>query len=333
MGVRRVVLVTLAVFLLFGVSTASAHVPKTASGNESLESAMIIEDPIKSWAIYSELKGGDVANYYEMEMESGERLYLSLLTPKNEDFVPNLAVIGPGIDGNDTTPDFVQIPDDVGIKVIEGDLGERKYEPFTPGSYYHPATFDQNIEESGTYHAVVYSEEGAGGNYGLAVGYEERWSLVEWILLPLDVINIRIWEGQSLWLIFAPMIAVLTLGFTWTGWKYRSQGKRPGNVREWFLLTSGLLYIGSGAMMLMQIVIALSGSSPSLTVIVTLIFALIPVILGYKLFEESSDFKKPEVSDRIRVFVFGILGLTVWAGIILGPVLAMIPGLLLSREG
>ena len=332
MGVRRVVSVTLAVFLLLVVSTAAAHVPKTASENESLESAMIIEDPIKSWAIYSELREGSVANYYEMEMESGERLYLSLLTPKNEDFVPNLAVMGPGIDEIDPTPDFVQSPDEVGIKVIEGDLGERRYEPFTPGSYYHPATFDQNIVESGTYHVVVYSEEGTGGNYGLAVGYEETWSLVEWILLPLDVINIRLWEGQPLWLIFAPMIAVLTLGFTWTGWKYRSQGKKPDNVKEWGLLTSGLLYIGSGVTMLMQMVIAASGSSPGLAVIVTLIFALIPVIIGHKLCEESSDFKNLESWDRIRVIVFGIIGFTVWAGLIIGPILAVISGLSPPRE-
>ncbi len=332
MGVRRALFLVFAIITISVISTASAHVPRTAAENESLETAKEIEDPIKSWAIYSELRDGEVANYYEMEMGEGERLYLSILTPENEDFVPNLAVMGPGIEVNESTPDFVEQPPDVGVKVIEGELGEREYEPFTPGSYYHPARYDEEIDESGTYHVVVYTEEGTGGKYGLAVGYQETWGPIEWVRLPLDVINIRLWEGQSLWLIFAPMVSVLGAGFAWTGWRYSKKGEKPENLKEWGLLTSALLYIGSGVMLLMQMIIASVRSDPGLVVIVTIIFALIPLILGYKLWQKSLDFKKPDKWSRVKVIIYGVIGFFAWAGIIIGPVIAIISGLLPSRE-
>ena len=332
MGVRRTITAIFTIILVLMTATAAAHIPRTAAENESLETAMVIEDPIKSWAIYSELRHGEVVNYYETEMEEGERLYLSILTPENEDFVPNLAVMGPGIQENDPIPNFVERPEDVGVIVIEGELGERVYEPFTPGSYYHPARYDEKINESGTYHVVVYNEEEIGGKYGLAIGYQETWGPIEWIKLPLDVVTIRIWEGQPIWLIFAPMVSVLGIGFAWTGWKYYNKGEGPDNIKEWGLLTSSLLYLGSGAMIIMQIIIAVSKSNPGLAVIVTVIFALLPLILGYKLWQNSLDFKMPEKWDRVKVIIYGLLGFLVWAGLVIGPIIAVISGLLPSRE-
>jgi len=73
-------------------------------------------------------------------------------------------------------------------------------------------------------------------------------------------------------------------------------------------------------------------SNPGLAIIVTIIFALIPLILGYKLWQNSLDFKKPDRWSRIKVIVYGLLGFFVWAGIIMGPIIAIISGLLPSRE-
>ncbi|MEF8832029.1 MAG: hypothetical protein V5A66_00750 [Candidatus Thermoplasmatota archaeon] len=148
----------------------------------------------------------------------------------------------------------------------------------------------------------------------------------------IDVINIHIWEGQSLALIFAPMISVLAVGYGWTGWKYRKRGKGPDNIPELGILTAGLLYIGSGAMMVMQIIIAASKANPGPAVLVTIIIALIPLILGYKLWEDSSDFKHPDKSQRAKVVVYGLVGFFVWAGLIIGPVIAIISGILPSKE-
>ncbi|MBS3816216.1 MAG: hypothetical protein KGY76_01490 [Candidatus Thermoplasmatota archaeon] len=308
---------------------ALAHVPRTGNENESLKDAEMVDDPTKSWVVYSELHEKREAQYYKMEMDEGEDLKLSLLVP-GDGLVPNLVIMGPGIETNHTLPEYMDRPENAGSKVIEGELGEREYEPFTPGSYYHPAEYEENVEESGTYYAAVFSNE-SGGKYGLAVGYEERYGPVEWIRVPIDVVNIHIWEGQSLWLIFAPMILVLGGGLSGSiWWKYRYE-EGPEDVKEWGLLTASFLYIGSGAMLLMQMGLAASKSSPGVGLILTLIFALLPIVFGILLWKNSDDFKDPERRSRVKVIVYGIIGLFVWAGLIIGPILAIISALLPKR--
>ena len=60
--------------------------------------------------------------------------------------------------------------------VKQGDLGEAEYEAFTPGAYYYPAEMDMPAPQDGTYYVAVFDEELA-GPFGLAVGYEEKWTL------------------------------------------------------------------------------------------------------------------------------------------------------------
>jgi len=180
MKIKWFVLVFLLVILPIS-SIASAHVPRTAEGNHSLETAMFIEDPIKSWAIYSELGNGQIANYYKMDLDEGDRLYLSIITPEDQDFIPNMVIIGPGIQDMDTIPNFINRPENHGAKLVPGVPGEREYEPFTPGSYYHPTRFDRRLSDSGTYYVVVYNPEEIGGKYALAVGYRESWTPLEWV--------------------------------------------------------------------------------------------------------------------------------------------------------
>ncbi len=312
--------------LLFTASISLAHVPKTGDENESLETAKLVEDPTKSWVIYSELREGAETNYYEMEMEKGERLRLSLLIPNDGGFVPDLIVMGPGIESNGSLPHGVEKPENVGHKVIEGELGEKEYEPFTPAAYHYPAEYEEEVEESGTYYAVVYGEHES-GEYGLAVGKEERYGLVEWIRVPIDVANIHIWEGQPIWLIFAPMISVLGVGFADTFRRRYRNGWGPDDIKEWGLLTAGLLYIGSGAMLFMQIGIA-GVESPSPAIIVSVFFASLPTLFGLLLWRRSSDFKNPDRKSRVKILIYGLVGFFVWAGLIIGPIITIVSALL-----
>ena len=45
--------------LLLSAGAAAAHSPQFADGNDSLETAMEIEDTVRSWAIYSHLRQGE----------------------------------------------------------------------------------------------------------------------------------------------------------------------------------------------------------------------------------------------------------------------------------
>lgn len=238
-------IVILLIITLIVLPTVLAHVPKTSEENTSLETAKHVHDPTKSSVIYSELKKGDKAHYYEIELEEGERLKCSILLPKDDDFVPDLIIMGPNFGNSSEIPDHIEVPESYGYKVIEGEKGEREYEPFTPGSYYYPAEYDEEVNRTGTFYAVV-SDTTRSGKYGLAVGYEERYGILEWIRVPVDVVNIHIWEGQPIWLIFSPIFISSLLGAIYFIWAEQNDGKLPNTIGLWLTSIAGLLYIGNG---------------------------------------------------------------------------------------
>ena len=86
--------------------------PLIASGNENISSAMHISDPDKSWAIYGFLEPKK-PQYYSFDLVEGERIYLSLLKsadPKETNFQPSMALLGPGIKMSGQLPEYVVLP-------------------------------------------------------------------------------------------------------------------------------------------------------------------------------------------------------------------------------
>jgi predicted Zn-dependent peptidase len=58
------------------------------------------------------------------------------------------------------------------------------------------ARFNVTVPQDGDYYLAVYGPEG--GNYSLAPGYVEEFTVAEWLQIPWSVISIHRWEGQSL---------------------------------------------------------------------------------------------------------------------------------------
>ena len=120
--------------------------------------------------------------------------------------------MGPGIRSQETIPAYVEMPEGAGVMVVAGKRpGQAIYEPFTPDSHYEIADVDINISIDGTYYVAVYNPF-QGGKYGFAIGYQEEFEVDEWILVPVNVIRIHLWEGQSLAFILAPMVAIVVIG-------------------------------------------------------------------------------------------------------------------------
>jgi hypothetical protein len=86
----------------------------------------------------------------------------------------------------------------------------KRIRAFTPSSYYQLISVDLIVEQSGDYYLVVYGI----GKYGLAVGYKEEFSLLEWLKIPFDVTLVHLWEGQSLLLILLPLIIIIYIGLS-----------------------------------------------------------------------------------------------------------------------
>ncbi len=97
-------------------------------------------------------------------------------------------------------------------------------------------------------------------------------------------------------------------------------------------VVAGLFYLGSGLMLLMQMLFALYGTLFNGSVVLTIIFIALPLVLGYVLLRktirgEGSLSKR----DRISFLVLGLVGLFTWSGLLLGPSLAIVAGILPNR--
>ena len=168
------------------------------------------------------------------------------------------------------------------------------------------------------------------GRYILATGYLEEFSLTEWVSIPVSVPAVRIWQGQSLLLNLVPILGTVLVG----AWWFRKRISTPSWPGVWLLAIAGFAYIGSGILVILQMVIAGMLTGPVASMMLTALFAAIPIILGLVLVRIAvRTGPSPSHRDRGIMAVLGILGLIFWAGLIFGPVFAIAAALLPgSRE-
>ena len=84
----------------------------------------------------------------------------------------------------------------------------------------------------GNYYIAVYGP--GGGKYSLAPGFQEQFTPSEWLQIPWSVVSIHLWEGQSPWVIFAPMILVVIGGLALMG-IYRKQPGLHQDPVQWMI--------------------------------------------------------------------------------------------------
>jgi len=317
----------LAVLLIFGLlMPVQGHVPLINGGVS--QGPVIIPDALKSWAIYGAIHEMGEVDLYQFNLRAGDRLILNLLVPPNSHFIPGMVVMGPGIPSQGIVPTSVKVPTGFSAMVIEGKMGNvPSYEPFTPTSNVDVADVDTTVTATGSYTVAVYGD--GTGSYGLAVGYLEEFSPTEWLFVPLSVISIRFWEGQSLLLIFGPAALVLAAGLAFFIRRKHSGG--PIGYRSWVGIIGGLLCIGSGVNTLFQMGIALQGIPVPLEVVVTLIFALIALLIGIASLRISSNKEPISIRGRAKLVVLSFVGFISWSGFLAGPILLLISALLPER--
>jgi hypothetical protein len=318
--------VILAMLFFFGFGTVSAHAPLGVGSNEDPAKATLISNPEKSFAIYTELHTGNEAQYYRFPMRKGQVLYGSAGVPGPDAMVPDIVIIGPGIGPADAVPSFITVPAGSGARIIPGTRpGKPSYEPFSPQPLYKTADFNITVPSDGTYFIAVYGEDG--GNYYLAPGFLEEFTLAEQLLIPWSVVGIHVWQGQSLPEIFAPMIVVLTGGLAAVALRRKKQGAWPDSLHV-VVLFSGFLFIGGAAMTAYQLIRTVSVTGYTPEIFLTLVLIAVPALLGTAAVVAGTRSPRAEFSPKtgIAMLLIGIIGLLVWAGLILGPVLALASG-------
>jgi hypothetical protein len=327
MRCRIPLLLVLCLGLLFLIFPATAHAPLVAGENDDPAHATLIPDPLKSYVVYGHIHEPGEAAWFRMEMGRGDRLVLAVNINRADAPVPDLVVTGPGITPSGTVPPTLEIPAEGSALVIRGTPPEKgEYEPFSPSVIYETASYTTAVSEPGTYYAAVLATGGE-TDYGFVVGYREDFTVSEWLLIPFSLVGIYLWEGQPAWAVAAPYLLVILAGLGILLWLEKRGGTTRG-IREWVASFAGLLYLGTGASTLYQMIRALSLTGFTPVCIVTLIFAIIPALLGLWLLSLGRPGLPDTRRRRLSLAVAGVLGLVAWAGLLLGPALALLSAIL-----
>jgi hypothetical protein len=319
--INRCVLTMPAVILIL-LAPAWAHSPLFPRSNNSLQFAYSIRDPLKSWAAYSELSEPGDAAFYQMEAQIGDRIRIMLFTaqdPKLSKFLPSIRVMKPG-----AINPGENMPAERVLASQEGRIPARAtYEPFTSTWYYQLANIDVTASESGIYQFMISESANCNGRYGVVVGYKEQWTLWELVLLPMSILKIYLWEGQNFFVVLLPVVLVSLIGGL-LFMKRASRGKPPKGFPQWFAAFSGLFFLGWIAIIVLQMLLAFRHTGASTHAFITAIVALIPALLATVILIFALGVRERITFIwRIALFVAGCLGLVLYAGMFVGPVLAL----------
>lgn len=317
-----------AVSILLGLITDTGsvwgHVPVRIEAGHTLKDAAEIKNPSKSWIIYTEIKQPRQPRYYFFSRSAGDRIKLVVTTPEPGPFVPDLVLMGPGLGSGIEVPPFVELPAGSGSMLVRGKPTDPVLEPFTSTAIYVVIGLDMAAPANGIYHVAVYSNDQQ-GKFSLAPGYLESFTPRELIMLAIDIPVIHIWEDQHPVLVFMPMLAVLLIGLLSLN---RNWGVRwPAGLNQRIAAVSGLICLGSAAMTLYQTIRALARTGIESQVVITSFLICFPALGGYLLLR-GSQAGSFGVKTRIKVAFGGMLGLISWAGLLVGPFLALIAALL-----
>jgi hypothetical protein len=329
---RRALIILFAVLAFGALFTpiVSAHSPVFPGTNTSLNSAYVVNDPTKSWALYTTLQPGQV-QYYRFDVTQGESIYVQLYKnteASNLGFVPSFVLMGPGLTSNGTVPANVAVPPGASSIVMQGQQPDKAtYEGFGPGSFYDLGSVDVKAPATGTYYVAVY-DAANGGAYGLAIGERETYTPTEYVLIPYNVFQVHLWEGQNPLVILAPLYLTVIVGLG----ILVMRSNLHASLRSPFTLLgalAGLIFIGMGAYNLAQMLLAISRSSVESEAIITLIFVLVPIILGILALRVALRRREQTgMGPRVAIFVLGAVALFAWTGLYVGPALALLASIM-----
>jgi hypothetical protein len=131
-------------------------------------------------------------------------------------------------------------------------------------------------------------------------------------------------------LILAPMITAVVVGAFLTIWVLHRQ-RRFGSPLAWLASIAGFTFIGTAASTFMQLTIDATLVNVGMEALLTLIFAVIPLILGILTVRLALQNKPVTIRKRIYLAILGAAALFIWAGYIIGPLLALISSVMPSK--
>jgi hypothetical protein len=312
------------------IQTVAAHVPLFMEGGHTLDEAVLIENPTKSWVIYSTIDEVAEPHYFYFELQAGERIRLILNIPVPDGirgFRPRLALMGNSLSNLSTAPEYLEIPSGAGVMILEPTTGHPEYEGFTPTSFYELYDLDMIAPSTGRYY-LAYYEPTMTGNFAVAIGYQEIFTFTEWITVPFTVIITHLWNYQIPATLIAPVLFTLLLGYILLFWRYSILRTRY-QLLTWLGITAGLLFVASGIFIFFQMVVALLQVPLNAQIGITFVFGTIPIVVGLLTIRSclSIDWAK-NTRQLLLLILLSIIALFLWAGWIIGTILLLITAII-----
>ena len=280
-------------------------------------------------ALYSALNKDGDPQYYTFTVTAGQTIHVTMyksLRDQDVTFTPRLVIIGPNITTQGNISSKITVPSGFNAQLVNQTEPTPTFEPFSPSTFTGLADTSLENPTPGKYYLVVFerSDTPKGGNYGLAIGDRETYTIDEWVLIPFNLMSIYQWEGQNLALILAPMITILIVGIIFVAWQQRRLCDLA-NPMAWLGAIAGLTFIGTSATTLGELISCATKVSVGVEAVITLIFALVPLALGLVSLRLSiKNSQKATLRKRIYFVILGVAALFIWAGLIVGPILAII---------
>ncbi len=168
--------------IIFVVCPARAHETFSEEKDYSVESPFAISDSIENAkAIYARLQPPKDIDVYTFTVTKPVHLHARAfvpLVPSLEQFLPSLAVVGPGLQAPVEKVPF-HLPAGYGAVVVTNTPAGKKrpvfYEPFSGTEYYDAPAFDQKVTTPGTWYVYYWDPYGMGGDYVAILGFRERF--------------------------------------------------------------------------------------------------------------------------------------------------------------
>jgi hypothetical protein len=173
---------------------------------------------------------------------------------------------------------------------------------------------------------AIFESGNRSGPVGVVVGYEERFEPVEYVRVAVDRVRIHAWSGHSPVLFLGPAVLVAVLG----AFRYRRRlhqfSRRPAAA---VATAAGIAVVASAANTAVQMGQALARTGPTLAAVLTLVFVLVPLGVGWWAVSVA-----PETPDRRRRLGLGLaalLAFVMWSGYVVAPLALLAAALAPAR--
>lgn len=335
----------------------SAHLPIYTSGGSTMSTALKIPDANTSYGIAAEFPSStNRIQFYAFSVYAGQDLSFELDVPaisSLQDFAPVILLIGPGLHSPDSNTS--RIIDEFSITLSSGDGATiylfngtenvRVFEPFTQTNLWVRQSVEVTLPSRGIYYLAVAVPQGwphdatsGFGKYILAPGTVERFTLLDYMSIPIDWVKWHAFWGQSVLLLMVPTFLVVVIGVAGT-WYYL-KNRRPEMLESKPSVTRTGFYLGAvGAMLMvgstvnqMALLFYYTMFSLETADYIELMLQVIGLVLGILAFRMVFGLMRrrstaSKVLSIALLVLIGFAALIVGAGWLVGPVLFGCAGL------